>query len=146
MKVHVLFGLCKDCSHLCTSQMALIGSCVNSLFEGTEFIRHMGRVGLSLVKKYPFQMRHLRQSSKGKQHGETCQDPAWFLAMTVVALLRAALVQRPSHSSPASKAPTVTRAVLPQQTLADTCGLELCFHLSPGKSRTTCLKPKEKAF
>lgn len=24
------------CSHLCTSQTALIGSCVNSLFEGIE--------------------------------------------------------------------------------------------------------------
>lgn len=55
----------------------------------------------------------------GKQHGETCQEPAWFLAMTVVALLRAALVQQQSCSSPASRARMVTRAVLPQQTLAE---------------------------
>lgn len=64
-------------------------------------------------------MRRLRQSSMGKQHGESCQDPAWFLAMTVVALLSAALVWRQSRSSPASTAPMLTRAVLPQQTLAE---------------------------
>lgn len=91
----------------------------------------MGRASPSLAKKCPFHTRHLIQSSMGKQPGETCQDPAWFLAMTVVALPSAALVRRQSRSSPASKAPMVTRAVLPQQTLAE---LSSAFTYLPEKA------------
>lgn len=67
--------------------------------------------------------------------------------MTVVALLRTALIRQWSHGSLPPTHRGVTRSGgCALSSGADTYRTELCFYLSLGKGKTACLKPRVKIF